>query len=364
MTSIYDARWRYANHYLSVAEEADQLFSRELTQEKGVSFFDQNREQIESALAWITEQDSANQIDILLARFVDAISSIGLIRYSVREKLIPLNERKIAAAQSLGWKDLEADSFDGLGIVYAYLGYLPQAIHYFKSAYEIANQIGDKELKRNIQTHIRLAQKQLKQKGIPSSVKFLGLIRFIPLQVGYLFARIIKNPFMEIATLNSTANIYLDWEKWDLSIQYYRRAISIAKKYSYRFGELQACMGLLQAEMSKDAGGSETLPAGMVSGLASDFEWSADFSVLETLLAMAPAIQSAEAIAIHLANENDPRASIIYEQLDQIMLRTDEIVSASNEKTAQKQEIFLAALRGIKDNLETITNLNLAQSLG
>jgi len=46
------------------------------------------------------------------------------------------------------------------------------------------------------------------------------------------------------------------------------------------------------------------------------------------------------------------------------MLRTSEIVSASNEKTAQKQEIFLAALRGIKDNLETITNLNLAQSLG
>lgn len=65
-----------------------------------------------------------------------------------------------------------------------------------------------------------------------------------------------------------------------------------------------------------------------------------------------------------MANENDPRASIIYEQLDQIMLRTSEIVSASNEKTAQKQEIFLAALRGIKDNLETITNLNLAQSLG
>ena len=196
MPSIHDARWRFANHYLSVAEEADQFYSREITQEKGVSIFDQNRGQIESVLAWMTEQDPDERIDIFLARFVDAISSIGLIRFSIKENLIPLHERKIAAARNLGWKDLEADSLDGLGIVIAYLGYLPQAIHYFESAYEIAKQTDDKDLKRDIQAHILLAKKQLKNRGKPVKMKLLDLVRLIPLQFKFLFASIIENPFI------------------------------------------------------------------------------------------------------------------------------------------------------------------------
>jgi tetratricopeptide (TPR) repeat protein len=226
MPSLYDAFWRYANLYLSVAVGADQLFSKEITQEKGISIFDQNREQIDGALDWITHQEPTSQTDILLSHFADALSSVGMVRYSVRERLIPLIERKIASAQRLGWKDLEADSFDGLGILYAFLGYLQQAIQYFEMAYEIADQSGYEELKRDIQAHIRVAQEQLKKKSILPSAKFSNLLRLMLLRLRLLFAKINKNPFTEIAILNSIANIYLDLGKWDLAIQDYQQAIS------------------------------------------------------------------------------------------------------------------------------------------
>ena len=172
--------------------------------------------------------------------------------------------------------------------MYAYLGYLPQAIYYFETAYKIVNQIGNKELKQNIQTHIRLAQKQLKKKGILSSAKLLGLVQFILLQIRFFYAISIKNAFIEMDALNCIADIYLGWEKWDLCIQYYQRAISIAKKQSYRLGELHASMGLLQAEISKDSDRSKSFPTNIASDLVNGFAWSTDFSVLEILLEIAP----------------------------------------------------------------------------
>ena len=146
MPKLFDAHLRHVNLYLSEAENADGYFSTESTQADGITIFDRNREQIECAIEWITHQTATDQIDILLARFADSLSSIGMVRYSIKEKLIPLLEQKVLAAQRLGWKDLEADSFDGLGILYAFLGYLRQAIKYFEMAYEIAAQTKDRRL--------------------------------------------------------------------------------------------------------------------------------------------------------------------------------------------------------------------------
>ena len=357
MPSLYDAYWRHTDFYLIETERADQLFSNESTQGKGISIFDQNKEQIEIALEWITHQDPTIQTDILLARFVDALSAIGMVRYSVREKLIPLNERKIAAAQRLEWKDLEADSFDGQGILYAFLGYLPQAVQYFEKAYDIAQKIGDKELKRDIQIHIKLAKKQLKKNDLLPSAKFISLLRLILLGLRFIFTNLNKNPFTQIGTINSIATIYLDLEKWDLAIQFYQRAHSMSQKQSYLFGELEASLGLLQAEMSKSEVGGETVYTSIPVNLASDFEWSTDLSVFEILLETAPAIKNVEALASHLAKKNDPRVNEIYERLDQIMLRTNEIVSVVREGSVQRHEVLLDGLRGIKDNLTSIMKL-------
>ena len=356
MPSFYDAYLRYGNLYLSIAERADQLFSEEITQGRAIFIFDQNREQIERALGWITHQSPTEQIDIILVRFVDALSAIGIVRYSVREKLIPLMEQQIAATKRLGWKYLEANSLDGLGIMYAFLGFLPHAIQYFEIAHQIANQIGDEELRRDIQAHICLAQEQLENESVSPLMDVFGFLRIILLQVKLLFADSSKNPFAEISILNDIANIYLDWEKWDSAIQYCQRAIIKSRKLSYRFGELEASMGLMLAKMSK--GKSNPSFAGMVSNLASDFAWGIDVSVLETLLEIAPSIQQTEAIASHLAKRNDPRANEIYRRLDQIMLRTDEIVSAVSKSPIQKNKILINALQDIKCKLTTITEIS------
>lgn len=110
--------------------------------------------------------------------------------------------------------------------------------------------------------------------------------------------------------------------------------------------------------MSKDANRGEPLPVHTMGDLASDFEWSTELSIFDTLLEIAPVIQVTESIAIHLLQKNDPRASELYEQLNQIMIRTNEIVLAASERSAQKHQIYLCALQGIKDNLANINEIN------
>ncbi len=359
MTSIFRARWMHTNLYLNAAENADQLFLEEKTKEKGLSVLDQNREQIDTAIEWVVQQVPTNETDILLARFADALSAIGMIRYSVPDTLIPLSEKKIVAAQRLGSKELEADSLDGLGILYAFLGYMSEAVYYFEQAYEIADQVKHEELKREIKTHLKLARKQMSNRQVSPRSKFLGAIQLIRLHWKYYFVRATRKPFAQVTTLNKIASLYLILGKWDFSIRYYQQAISISKEHLYRFGELEASMGLLQAEMSKEKGGNGALSAGNVSNLVTEigFEWSIDFSVFETLLEIAPTIKDVEIIANQLAKINDPRASEIYGLLDQIMINTTEIVTTASEESVHKHKLFLNALERIKDDLASIVKI-------
>lgn len=363
MPALVDAHLRHVNLYLSEAEKADGYFSTESTQADGINIFDRNREQIECAIEWITHQTATDQIDILLARFADSLSSIGMVRYSIKEKLIPLHEQKVLAAQRLGWRDLEADAFDGLGILYAFLGYLRQAIKYFEMANEIATQTKDKSLKGSIQEHVRLAQKQLGKDERQQHGRLRNSFSIMILNARLLYVRNKKNPFAEIAILNNIANIYLDSRKWDLAVRLFREANTISQKNSYRFGELQASIGLLQAEMFKDNIMNNSYASNLVSDRISDFAWSNDFLVFETLLELAPAIQNAESIAQHLRENNNLQAGGIYEQLDKIMAETNKILMAAQENSAQKDEIFVSCLGEIKNSLSIIVGIKSYNSL-
>jgi hypothetical protein len=91
--------------------------------------------------------------------------------------------------------------------------------------------------------------------------------------------------------------------------------------------------------------------------LSSDFEWGVDVQVLETLIEIIPTIDNIEATANYLAKKNDPIANEIFQQLDQIMLRTEEIVANTREDTIQKHEVFITALQGIRDNLARVVQV-------
>ncbi len=350
----------HANLYLNAAEKADQLFSEEKTKENGLSVLDQEREQIDAALVWVIWQVPTNETDILLVRFADALFAIGMVRYSVPDTLIPLSEKKIVAARRLGSKELEADSLDGLGILYAFLSYMREAVYCFEQAYELADQLKHKELKRGIQTHLKLARKQMSNRRVSSGSKFLGAIQLILLHWKYYFIRVTRKPFAQVTTLNKIASLYLFLGKWGFSIHYYQQAISISKEHLYRFGELEASMGLLQVEISKEKGRSNSSSTSNLGNLVNEFgfEWSTDFSVFETLLELAPTIRDAEIIAIQLTKNNDTRADEIYKMLDQIMMRTSEIISTVSDLTSNKHEIFINALQDITDDLSDIVKIS------
>jgi len=358
MPFLHEAYWRHTNLYLSIAEEANDLFNSNARQEKGLLVFDLNSDQINSALSWLIELVPTDQTDFLLVQFVDALSAIGMVRYSAREKLIPLYEWQIAATQRLSIKELEANAIDGLGILYAYLGYLPRAIDCFECAKQIADETGDKELGQDIQNHVRLAHKQMGEKGTLTLqiAKIPSVLRLIPAWISLNLAHLKQDRFSEITSLNRIANLHLVLEKWDSAIIYFQRAISLSQTLSYRFGQLEASMGLLQAEMSRNARG-EISSVSELSDLSSDFEWGVDVQVLEALIEIAPAIDNMETIANYLVAKNDPVANDIFQQLDQIMLRTEEIVSAVRLNAPQKHEAFLAGLQGIKENLARVLQI-------
>ena len=80
----------------------------------------------------VDQQEEPYERDLFLASFVDAVSGPGMLRYSIRDKLVPLLEQRIFIAQRLGAKDMEANAYDDLGIKCAYLCYHREAIELFK----------------------------------------------------------------------------------------------------------------------------------------------------------------------------------------------------------------------------------------
>lgn len=363
MSTLFNAYVRHANYFLMIAQKSAELFIQNPIRAKGIAIFDHNQQQIETALEWVQHQDVTRERDLMLAHFIEALSAAGMLRYSVRARLIPLLEQRVSAAQRLELKRMEADAFDDLGIKYAYLGYLRQAIELFETARAIAMEASDKVLVRDVDSHIRLAHKQLTKDERLSPTGLSNRFRLIIFKVKLSFARASKNPFAEIDMLTNIANIYLDLRKWSLAIQLFRESNIISQKNSYRFGELQASMGLLQAEMFENIAANRSVTTNRVSEQIGDFEWSNDFLVFETLLELAPAIQNAESIAHRLRVNNNPDAGRIYEQLDQILAETNRILIVAQKNSTQKDEIFVSCLGEIKNSLAIIVRIKSDNSL-
>ena len=90
MPTSKDAIKRHIMYCLTAAETANNFYLDEKTREKGVKVFDGIREQVDLAMKRSEQLIPTNETDIILARFVDAVSQIGMIRYGVQGTLIPL----------------------------------------------------------------------------------------------------------------------------------------------------------------------------------------------------------------------------------------------------------------------------------
>jgi len=353
MPRLFDAHARHANCYLVVAEKAAELFVRESTQTKGIAIFDDNRWQIEAALEWVEQQEETRERDLVMASFVDALSGPGTLRYSIRDKLIPLLEQKIPIAQRLGAKDMEADGYDDLGIKYAYLGYHREAIRLFQEAASIASESSDKDLQHDIQNHLELARQQLQGRSQkPANILTLFPLAFFQIKRG--IAKISKNPFMQITALIRVANIYLEWGRFDAAARLFRHALDLSRENSYYLGEMDAATGVLYAEILMGSQNFTPLPLADNA----EFEWSNDLLVMQTLLELGPVIQKVETIADYMKQNGDSRASQIYNGLDNIMAEMDKLLIAIQQESENKQEILVSCMTTIRDILAATMKLS------
>ncbi len=349
MPKLFDAHARHANCYLVLAEKAAELFVRESTQTKGIAIFDDNRGQIEAALEWVEQQEETRERDLALASFVDALSGPGMLRYSIRDKLIPLLEQRIPIAQRLGAKVMEADGYDDLGIKYAYLGYHREAIRLFQHAASIASETSDKNLQHDIQNHLEFAREQLQGRSQkPANILTLFALVFFQIKRG--IAKISKNPFMEITALLRVANIYLGWGRLDAAARLFQRALDLSKVNSYHLGEMDAAMGLLYAEILMGSQNFTPLPLADNA----EFEWSNDLLVMQTLLELGPVIQKVETIADYMKQNGDSRASQIYKGLDNIMAEMDKLLNAIQQESENKQEVLVSCMTTVRETLASI----------
>jgi len=357
MPSRFSAYLRHFNFYLPLAAQAADLFAEDRSQMKGLHIFDENQPQIDAALEWLQQQKETHERDLVLVSFIDAISGIGLVRFHVENRLLPLMQVRIDAAQRLEDKVIQADAYDDLGIAYAYLGYLEQSIANFQIARSIASEVGDGTILEDIENHLRQAESQFSGRNrISSGVP--GLIRLVKLQIRLFLSYFRGTSLVEITILNDLADIYIEWGMLDAAARLLQRANLLSAEHSFRLGEIQSSLGLLHIELIREGNVAE-LAAILKMGTKSDgFEVSNNLYFFETLLEILPALETAELMAQSLSmnNQNEP-AKEIYELLDEILAQMTLVQIAVQERDSNKGEIMIKSLTTIKECLARVISL-------
>ena len=141
----YDAAKRHAEHYLTVASQADDTYTSggEGVLE-GLRRFDRERAHIEAGQAWAAEHASSDDRAATLAEeYPMRAPNVLELRQHPRERIRWL-EASVEAARKLGHKDREGMALGNLGLAYAALGETRRAIEYFEQDLAIARETGDR----------------------------------------------------------------------------------------------------------------------------------------------------------------------------------------------------------------------------
>jgi len=366
--NLHDIRMRHAQHYLQVASEASDLFGEEETQSRGLIYFDAERQQIDFALDWIWKQPPSVDSDIWRIQFVDAIYTIGLVRYQIGTELIPLVEQQVLAAQRLQLKDDEAYALDSIGILYAYLGYYETAVEYFRNALHMVRRTGNSDLEVDIVTRLELAQQELKEQKQhvgSSQCQDNRKPNIFDLERQLLFVRSNSDLLGEVRTLKNLAEAYEVENNHAKAAEYQEQALTISQKMKLRFGEIDARINLALNYFSKP----NTLSSNELQEIATlieptkilasedEFAWGIDLSVLEMFIEMAPIIRQLERIADFFETQSDPRAKKLYQILDSINTQTTNITLATQQDPESKLQLLPGLLQVINQEVQKARRL-------
>lgn len=363
---------RHARHYLQVISQASDLFDEEETKTEGLVYFDAERPQIDWALEWICEQPLSIDTDVWRIQFVDAIYSIGLVRYQIGQELIPLVEQQVLAAQRLMLKDDEVYAIDSIGILYAYLGYYETAVEYFKKALQIVQQTENHDLEVDIVFRLELAQQELKeQRQYTEMSQFftnqkIEKVPNIPnLEQELSSARSSNDLFGEVNALKELAEAYELENNHVKAAEYQVQALTISQKMKLHFGEIDSRINLALNYFSKPniLSDNELREIATLVELADilatedGFAWGIDLSVLSLFIEMAPIMRQLEDVADFLDKQKNSKAKEMYRVLDTINSRTSSISLATQRDPETKLQLLPGILQDINQEIRKARKL-------
>ncbi len=254
---------RHAFWVLQQADEADERFKRgDLS---GLARFDLLWPHLEAAWARLRAADDEDARR-WLRDFVWDFPSLLDLRTTPAQR-IPYLQRGVAAARALGDRRAEGALLGNLGLAYAHLGRVEEAIGYYERALDIAREIGDRRGEGNHLGNLGLAYADLgrveeaigyyqqaldiareigDRRGEGNDLGNLGLayaaLGRVEEAIGYYeqaldIAREIGDRRAEGALLGNLGLAYADLGRVEEAIKYYQQALAIAREIGDRRGE-------------------------------------------------------------------------------------------------------------------------------
>lgn len=132
----------HAKHYISVARLADGLYKIRGKAALGLSLFDSERTQIETAYAWLSGRGDEAAARQLLS-LMDAVAYTGNLRFHPRQCIVWAESQHRAALIVKDRKD-EGSALNNLGIAHKVLGDARKAAELHERALAIAREIRDR----------------------------------------------------------------------------------------------------------------------------------------------------------------------------------------------------------------------------
>jgi tetratricopeptide (TPR) repeat protein len=236
-----DIRMRHAQHYVTVAAHADELYEKggeELF--LGLRLFDVERANIDAGWGWAREHagrsersaagSTSQEVASLLVGYAFATAYVGHLRYDKRRERIPQFEAALEAARRLNRRGSEGSALGTLGLAYAELGETRTAIEYHEQYLEIAREIGDRQGKGNALGNLGNAYTELGETH--TAIEYYEQTMEI--------AREIEDRRGEGNALGNLGSVYYYLGEARTAIEYHEQRLEIVREIGDRQGEGQA----------------------------------------------------------------------------------------------------------------------------
>ncbi|MDX2043790.1 MAG: tetratricopeptide repeat protein [Acidobacteriota bacterium] len=235
MISHIEVHLRFADHYLRILREAQQLYLQGNEQaQRGLGLFETESANIQQAQSWSAEHAAVNERAAqLCSDYSDIAAHLLDLRLDHRERIRWL-EAALAAARQLADRAAEARHLSNLGLTWRKLGEIRRAIPLHEEQLTISREIGDARTEAAALTNLG---------GLYYALR--DARRAIEFHESAL--AIFQHPNWRRAaasTLNSLALAHAELEQRDQAISYYHQALQINREKGDRRQEADALSNL------------------------------------------------------------------------------------------------------------------------